>query len=67
MRGLAQHADVLVENYLTGTLARYGLDYAALAALNPRLIYCSVSAYGRTGAQAARAPATISSSKPRAG
>jgi crotonobetainyl-CoA:carnitine CoA-transferase CaiB-like acyl-CoA transferase len=55
VRELAQRADVLVENYLTGTLARYGLDYDALAALNPRLIYCSLSGYGRTGALAARA------------
>jgi crotonobetainyl-CoA:carnitine CoA-transferase CaiB-like acyl-CoA transferase len=55
VRGLAQRADVLVENYLTGTLARYGLDYEALSALNPRLIYCSVSGYGRTGALAQRA------------
>ncbi len=55
VRELAQRADVLVENYLTGTLARYGLDYPALAALNPRLIYCSLSGYGRTGALAERA------------
>ncbi len=55
VRALAQRADVLVENYLSGTLARYGLDYAALAALNPRLIYCSFSGYGRTGSQATRA------------
>jgi crotonobetainyl-CoA:carnitine CoA-transferase CaiB-like acyl-CoA transferase len=55
VRELAQRADVLVENYLTGTLARYGLDYPALAALNPRLIYCSISGYGRTGALAERA------------
>jgi len=55
VRELAARADVLVENYLTGTLTRYGLDYAALAALNPRLIYCSLSGYGRTGTLAARA------------
>jgi crotonobetainyl-CoA:carnitine CoA-transferase CaiB-like acyl-CoA transferase len=55
VRELAQRADVVVENYLTGTLARYGLDYPALAALNPRLIYCSISGYGRTGALAERA------------
>jgi crotonobetainyl-CoA:carnitine CoA-transferase CaiB-like acyl-CoA transferase len=55
VRELAQRADVLVENYLTGTLARYGLDYPALAALNPRLIYCSISGYGRTGTLAERA------------
>jgi crotonobetainyl-CoA:carnitine CoA-transferase CaiB-like acyl-CoA transferase len=55
VRELAQRADVLVENYLTGTLARYGLDYPALDTLNPRLIYCSISGYGRTGALAERA------------
>lgn len=55
LRELAEHADVVVENYLTGTLATYGLDYATLAALNPRLIYCSVSGYGRTGPFAQRA------------
>ena len=55
VRELAQRADVLVENYLTGTLAHYGLDYESLAALNSRLIYCSFSGYGRTGALATRA------------
>jgi crotonobetainyl-CoA:carnitine CoA-transferase CaiB-like acyl-CoA transferase len=55
VRELAKRADVLVENYLTGTLARYGLDYESLAALNPRLIYCSFSGYGRTGSLATRA------------
>src|SRR5262245_58673750 len=38
---LAAQSDVLVENYKTGTLARYGLDYASLAKVNPRLVYCS--------------------------
>lgn len=42
-------ADVLVENYKVGTLARYGLDYATLAALNPRLIYLSVTGFGQSG------------------
>jgi crotonobetainyl-CoA:carnitine CoA-transferase CaiB-like acyl-CoA transferase len=55
VRELAQRADVLVENYLTGALARYGLDYESLSALNPRLIYCSFSGYGRTGSLATRA------------
>jgi crotonobetainyl-CoA:carnitine CoA-transferase CaiB-like acyl-CoA transferase len=55
VRELAKRADILVENYLTGTLARYGLDYESLAAINPRLIYCSVSGYGRTGSLATRA------------
>jgi crotonobetainyl-CoA:carnitine CoA-transferase CaiB-like acyl-CoA transferase len=55
VRELAARADVLVENYLTGTLARYGLDYESLSAINPRLIYCSFSGYGRTGSLATRA------------
>ena len=55
VRDLAARADVLVENYLTGSLARFGLDYDSLAAINPRLIYCSISGYGRTGPLAARA------------
>jgi len=44
-----QDADVLVENYKVGTLARYGLDYDTLAELNPRLIYLSVTGFGQTG------------------
>jgi crotonobetainyl-CoA:carnitine CoA-transferase CaiB-like acyl-CoA transferase len=55
IRELARRADILVENYVTGALDRYGLDYESLRAVNPRLIYCSVSGYGRTGAMAARA------------
>lgn len=49
VRRLAARADVLVENYKVGDLARYGLDYATLAALHPRLIYLSVTGYGQTG------------------
>ncbi len=48
-RALAQQADVLVENYKVGQLARYGLDYATLSALNPRLVYCSITGFGQTG------------------
>jgi crotonobetainyl-CoA:carnitine CoA-transferase CaiB-like acyl-CoA transferase len=44
-----QDADVLVENYKTGTLAKYGLDYPSLAAINPRLIYLSITGFGQTG------------------
>ncbi|MCQ4166126.1 CaiB/BaiF CoA transferase family protein [Tahibacter harae] len=55
LRRLAQQADVVVENYLPGTLARYGLDYASLAALNPRLIYCSVTGFGQDGPNRDRA------------
>ncbi|UHL62739.1 CoA transferase [Paralcaligenes sp. KSB-10] len=53
VRRLAQEADILVENYRLGTLAKFGLDYETLAELNPRLIYCSISGYGRTGPRAA--------------
>ena len=49
VRRLAQASDVLVENYRVGQLARYGLDYAALARLNPRLVYCSITGFGQTG------------------
>lgn len=46
---LLDHADVLVENYKVGTLARYGLDYDSLRAINPRLIYCSITGFGQDG------------------
>ena len=52
IRGLAQRADVLIENFKVGTLARYGLGYDDLKALNPRLIYCSISAFGQDGPDA---------------
>ena len=55
IRQMALQADVLVENFKVGGLARYGLDYAALAQLNPRLIYCSVTGFGQTGPYAERA------------
>ncbi len=55
VRQLAAEADVLLENYKVGQLARYGLDYASLSALNPRLVYCSVTGYGQTGPMAGAA------------
>lgn len=54
-RQLAEKADVLIENYKVGTLAKYGLDYASLSALNPRLVYCSLTGFGQTGPYATRA------------
>ncbi len=54
VRRLAQRADVLVENYKVGDLARYGLDYAALSRHSPRLVYCSITGYGQTGPYAQR-------------
>src|SRR5262249_54298424 len=55
IRRLAAEADVLVENFKVGGLARYGLDYPSLAAINPRLIYTSVTGFGQTGPYADRA------------
>ena len=49
VRRLAVHADVLVENFKVGGLKKYGLDYESLKAVNPRLIYCSVTGFGQTG------------------
>jgi crotonobetainyl-CoA:carnitine CoA-transferase CaiB-like acyl-CoA transferase len=49
VRRLAGHADVLIENYKVGDLARRGLDYATLARINPRLVYCSITGFGQTG------------------
>jgi crotonobetainyl-CoA:carnitine CoA-transferase CaiB-like acyl-CoA transferase len=52
---LARQSDVLIENFKTGGLAAYGLDYASLSMLNPRLVYCSVTGFGQTGPYAHRA------------
>ena len=55
VRTLALGADVVIENFKVGGLAQYGLDAAALRALNPALIYCSITGFGQTGPYAHRA------------
>lgn len=49
IRELAARADVFVENYKVGDMARYGLDFASLRQINPRLVYCSITGFGQTG------------------
>jgi crotonobetainyl-CoA:carnitine CoA-transferase CaiB-like acyl-CoA transferase len=49
MRELAVRADVFVENYKVGDMARYGLDFASLQSINPKLVYCSITGFGQTG------------------
>jgi len=52
---LAARSDVLIENFKVGSLKKFGLDYASLRTVNPRLIYCSVTGFGQTGPYAQRA------------
>jgi crotonobetainyl-CoA:carnitine CoA-transferase CaiB-like acyl-CoA transferase len=54
-RRIIDTADVLIENYKVGNLARFGMDYAALSARNPRLIYCSITGFGQTGPNSGKA------------
>ncbi|MCI0698307.1 CoA transferase [candidate division KSB1 bacterium] len=54
IRQMALHCDVLVENFKVGTMEKWGLGYAALCELNPRLIYCAITGYGQTGPLASR-------------
>ena len=54
VRALIAEADVVIENFKLGSLAKYGLDYASCAALNPRLVYCSITGFGQDGPYAAR-------------
>lgn len=54
-RKLATHADVIIENFKVGGLAKYGLDYAAIKAVNPAVIYCSITGFGQSGPYAPRA------------
>lgn len=49
VRSIAAQAQIVIENYKPGGLAKYGLDYEALEALNPALVYCSISGFGQTG------------------
>ena len=55
VRELAQHCDVFVENFKVGDMARYGLDYESIRAVNPRIVYCSVTGFGQTGPYSERA------------
>jgi len=49
IRDMVRHAHVFVENYKVGDMARYGLDYPTLSAINPGLVYCSITGFGQTG------------------
>lgn len=55
VRRLVAEADVVIENFKVGGLAKYGLDYASLTKVNPRLVYCSITGFGQTGPYAHRA------------
>ncbi|PQA81959.1 CoA transferase [Limnohabitans sp. TS-CS-82] len=55
IRELVKSCDVFIENFKVGDMARYGLDFASLIALNPRLVYCSVTGFGQTGPYRERA------------
>lgn len=55
VRSLVADADILIENFKLGGLAKYGLDYESLSKVNPRLIYCSITGFGQTGPYAHRA------------
>ncbi|WP_380786136.1 CaiB/BaiF CoA transferase family protein [Sphingomonas sp. R86521] len=55
VHALIVDADVVIENFKVGGLARYGLDHASLSAINPRLVYCSITGFGQDGPYATRA------------
>jgi crotonobetainyl-CoA:carnitine CoA-transferase CaiB-like acyl-CoA transferase len=55
VRDMARLCDVVIENFKVGSLAQYGLDHASLHAVNPRLVYCSITGFGHTGPYAERA------------
>ncbi|MCU4639422.1 CaiB/BaiF CoA transferase family protein [Acinetobacter courvalinii] len=52
IKALIQDSDVVIENYKAGSLKKYGLDYAALSAINPGLVYCSITGFGQNGPRA---------------
>lgn len=54
VRELAAKSDIVIENFKVGGLAAHGLDYASLKAINPRLIYCSITGFGQSGPYATR-------------
>lgn len=53
LRRMVAECDILIENYKAGSLAKYGLDYETLSAINPGLVYCSITGFGQTGPRAA--------------
>ena len=55
VRRLAAHADIVIENFKVGGLRKYGLDYESLKAVNPRLVYCSITGFGQDGPYESRA------------
>ncbi|MEY4154823.1 MAG: Succinyl-CoA:(R)-benzylsuccinate CoA-transferase subunit BbsF, partial [Pseudomonadota bacterium] len=55
IRELVTHCDVFIENFKVGDMARYDLDYPSLKAINPRLVYCSITGFGQTGPYSDRA------------
>ena len=59
VRALAGSADVFIENLRPGVVAKYGLGYAAICAIRPDIVYCSISGYGQEGACPVTAPTTM--------
>ncbi|WP_162900721.1 CaiB/BaiF CoA transferase family protein, partial [Acinetobacter pittii] len=52
IKALIQDTDVVIENYKAGSLKKYGLDYESLSAINPKLVYCSITGFGQNGPRA---------------